>query len=432
MADVIVQVSNLSKKYQLGTIGYGSFRHDMQSWWARMRGREDPNAPVTGEGKSKQHGDFWALRDVNFDITQGERVGIIGKNGAGKSTLLKILSQITWPTEGTIKIRGKVASLLEVGTGFHQELTGRENVFLNGAIMGMKRAEIQKKFDEIVSFAGVEEFIDTPVKRYSSGMYVRLGFSVAAHLDSDILIVDEVLAVGDAAFQRKCLGKMESVSSQGRTVLFVSHNMFAIQNLCSRGILLEKGRTVFDGNVSDVVQFYMGYDKSKSGEIAWESQDTAPGNSLVKLKAVRIRANGRTVGNVNMDHDFDIEIEFWNLEEGARRMVSIDINNSIGVKVLLSANFPSVSLTPDPWFERRYSVGLFRSSCKIPGGLLNDDQYTVSVFINDTPTHSVYHNLDALAFIVEESGTMRNEYVGAWVAAVRPRLGWTSAQLPDE
>src|SRR5208337_1173804 len=212
MSNLVIRVENLSKKYQLGTIGYGSLRHDLSAWWAHARGKEDPNLRIGEKNRQDLHGDFWALKGVSFEVKQGDRLGIIGRNGAGKSTLLKVLSQITRPTQGTVRMKGRVASLLEVGTGFHGELSGRENVFLNGAIMGMKRREIQKKFDEIVSFSGVEQFIDTPVKRYSSGMYVRLAFAVAAHLEPDILIVDEVLAVGDIAFQKKCLGKMEDVA----------------------------------------------------------------------------------------------------------------------------------------------------------------------------------------------------------------------------
>lgn len=252
-----ISVENLSKMYRLGKIGYGTLRSDLSSWWAKIRGKEDPNVQIGKESRYGQRGEFWALRDVNFTIQKGERVGIIGRNGAGKSTLLKILSKITAPTEGYIKVNGRVTSLLEVGTGFHPELSGRENIFLNGAILGMKRAEIKANFDEIVDFAGISEFIDTPVKRYSSGMYVRLAFSVAAHLNSDILVVDEVLAVGDAEFQKKCIGKMENVSKdQGRTVLFVSHSITSINRLCETGILLNGGQVVEMGTIAKVIQTY--------------------------------------------------------------------------------------------------------------------------------------------------------------------------------
>lgn len=254
MSDAVIKIENISKKYMLGTVSSGTLYRDLQSWWARYKGNEDPNMPLNLKGQNEE---FWALKDVSFEIHQGDRVGIIGRNGAGKSTLLKILSRVTTPTSGQIQIKGRVASLLEVGTGFHAELTGRENIYLNGAILGMKKQEIANKFDEIVDFSGVEKFIDTPVKRYSSGMYVRLAFAVAAHLEPDILVVDEVLAVGDADFQKKCLGKMEDVSkNQGRTVLFVSHNMTAIRMLCNQGIFFDKGRLALNGSIEDAIQTY--------------------------------------------------------------------------------------------------------------------------------------------------------------------------------
>lgn len=256
----VIKVENLSKQYRLGKIGTGSLSHDLNRWWHSVRGKEDPYLKIgeTNDRSKKGNSDYvWSLRDLNFDIKQGDAVGIIGRNGAGKSTLLKILSRVTGPTTGSVKVKGRIASLLEVGTGFHPELSGRENIFLNGAILGMRKHEILRKFDEIVNFSGVERYIDTPVKRYSSGMYVRLAFAVAAHLESEILIVDEVLAVGDAEFQKKCLGKMNQVSKgEGRTVLFVSHNLGAVNNLCNRGIVLKNGNLLFDGETSDAVNKY--------------------------------------------------------------------------------------------------------------------------------------------------------------------------------
>jgi lipopolysaccharide transport system ATP-binding protein len=262
VSNTVIKVENISKQYRLGEVGTGTISHDLNRWWAKMRGKEDPflkigetNDRTTSKGSSDY---VWALKDINFDIQQGDAVGIIGRNGAGKSTLLKILSKTTTPTTGSIKIKGRIASLLEVGTGFHPEMTGRENIFLNGAILGMRKKEIARKFDEIVDFAGVERYIDTPVKRYSSGMYVRLAFAVAAHLESEILIVDEVLAVGDAEFQKKCLGKMGEVSKgEGRTVLFVSHNMNSIKDLCNKGILLQNGTLAQDADVNSVLSTYM-------------------------------------------------------------------------------------------------------------------------------------------------------------------------------
>ena len=258
----VIKVENLSKQYRLGLVGTGTFKEDTKRFWAKIRGKEDPYSTLGEENDRTQKGtsDFvWSLRDINFEVQQGDVLGIIGKNGAGKSTLLKILSKVTTPTAGSVKAKGRIASLLEVGTGFHPELTGRENIFLNGAILGMRKHEITRKLDEIIAFAGVERYIDTPVKRYSSGMYVRLAFAVAAHLESEILIVDEVLAVGDADFQKKCLGKMGDISkSQGRTILFVSHNMPSMSTLCSRGILLENGRITLDSSVSDCISGYFG------------------------------------------------------------------------------------------------------------------------------------------------------------------------------
>ena len=258
MSNTAISVENLSKSYRLGVISTGTFYGDLKRWWARQRGYSDPYQKLDEMDHGNRDGDtLWALDDVNFTVNQGETLGIIGRNGAGKSTLLKILSRVTAPTSGAVRIKGRIASLLEVGTGFHPELTGRENIYLNGAIMGMSKAEVGRKFDEIVDFSGVEKFIDTPVKRYSSGMYVRLAFAVAAHLEPEILVVDEVLAVGDAEFQKKCLGKMEAVATEGRTVLFVSHNMGAIQSLCQRGILINQGKIEVDGGVNEAIASYL-------------------------------------------------------------------------------------------------------------------------------------------------------------------------------
>jgi lipopolysaccharide transport system ATP-binding protein len=263
---IVISVENLSKTYHLGQIGTGTFADDLKVWWAKTRGKPNPLLKIGQKDHSNRDGEeLWALRDVSFTVEQGEVLGIIGRNGAGKSTLLKILSRVTAPTSGKIRVKGRIASLLEVGTGFHPELTGRENIYLNGAILGMSKQEVTRKFDEIVDFAEVEKFIDTPVKRYSSGMYVRLAFAVAAHLDPEILVVDEVLAVGDAAFQKKCLGKMGDVAKEGRTVLFVSHNMGAVANLCNRAVLLDGGRIVTIGAVDNVVGTY--------SEIAGSSRD---------------------------------------------------------------------------------------------------------------------------------------------------------------
>jgi len=257
MSETVIKVENLYKEYKLGTINNGTLYRDMQSWWAKLRGKEDPNSVISHDHNiDVDTGNLLALNDISFEVKRGEVLGIIGRNGAGKSTLLKILSRITAPTSGQIKIKGRIGSLLEVGTGFHPELTGRENIYMNGTILGMRKHEITAKLDEIIAFAEIEKFIDTPVKRYSSGMYVRLAFAVAAHLDPEILVVDEVLAVGDANFQKKCLGKMGEVAKEGRTVLFVSHNMGAVRSLCTRGILVYKGGKIFDGKIDDAIETY--------------------------------------------------------------------------------------------------------------------------------------------------------------------------------
>jgi lipopolysaccharide transport system ATP-binding protein len=320
MQKSVIRVENLSKEYRYGIIGHGTLYKDLQSWWARFRGKEDPNSKISMHGGPARTGErFWALKDVSFDVKEGEVLGIIGRNGAGKSTLLKVLSRVTTPTEGRVKIRGRITSLLEVGTGFHPELTGRENVYLDGMIHGMTKAEIRSRFDEIVEFSGIEKFIDTPVKRYSSGMNVRLGFAVAAHLEPEILIVDEVLAVGDAEFRRKCLDKMQDVSEGGRTVLFVSHNMHAIRELCQRGILLEGGKIVHSGPTDEVVDKYLSLASSDQNV----NEDILPRMHLrhnPDLEIFRIEmldTNGRVINAPKMKQDFCLKIYFKFHKSGA-------------------------------------------------------------------------------------------------------------------
>ncbi|TXE21555.1 ATP-binding cassette domain-containing protein [Psychroflexus gondwanensis] len=287
MKNIILTAQNISKQYRLGLVGTGTLSHDLNRWWASLRGKEDPYLKIGAENdrSKKAETDYvWALRDINFDVYDGDVLGIIGKNGAGKSTLLKILSRVTSPTTGTIKTKGRIASLLEVGTGFHPELTGRENIYLNGAIMGMTKAEIREKEEEIIEFSGCQLYVDTPVKRYSSGMRVRLAFAVAAHLEPDILVVDEVLAVGDAEFQKKAIGKMKDISgNDGRTVLFVSHNMAAVKSLCTRGIVLENGTSVFEGSAEESVDYYLREEESRIFKI---EDSLRKGNSKVQVKEI--------------------------------------------------------------------------------------------------------------------------------------------------
>jgi lipopolysaccharide transport system ATP-binding protein len=289
MKNIILKAENISKQYRLGQVGTGTIKHDFNRFWHKIRGKEDPYLKVgaVNDRSSKAKEEYvWALRDINFEVQEGEVLGIIGKNGAGKSTLLKILSRVTSPTTGVIKTKGRIASLLEVGTGFHPELTGRENIYLNGAILGMTRAEITAKLDEIVAFSGCEMYIDTPVKRYSSGMTVRLAFAVAAHLEPDILVVDEVLAVGDAEFQKKAIGKMQDISKgEGRTVLFVSHNMAAVKSLCTRGIVLEYGKVVFEANAEESVNYYLRVEDKEKNENLLERRDRE-GNGKLLFKQV--------------------------------------------------------------------------------------------------------------------------------------------------
>ncbi|OGW33232.1 MAG: hypothetical protein A2X59_04310, partial [Nitrospirae bacterium GWC2_42_7] len=309
------------------------------------------------------------------------------------------------------------------------ELTGRENIFLNGAILGMRKAEIGRKFDEIVSFAEIEKFIDTPVKRYSSGMYVRLAFAVAAHLEPEILIVDEVLAVGDAQFQKKCLGKMENVAREGRTVLFVSHNMLAVRNLCSRAIVLKQGRIVFSGTVSEAVDSYLHDEARSEGEVLWETPETAPGNNQVRLKAVRIVSDGVITAKPPLNKDIEVQIDYWNLEENSSRLLSIHVFNSMGELLITSANLKSTSLTYDPYPYEKYPVGLFRTTCIIPKLLLNNGMHYIKLWINQGMTSNIIALDNVISFDAQESEEMRTEFTGEWLGAIRPLLAWNTRQL---
>ncbi len=429
MSDIAIRVENLSKLYRLGQfIGYQTLRESLMNVFQAPFRRSRTTTDLRAGSPDSDY--IWALKDVSFEIKQGEVVGIIGRNGAGKTTLLRVLSRITDPTEGSAEIHGRVGSLLEVGTGFHPELSGRENIYLNGAVLGMRKKEVEHKFDEIVAFSGVEKFIDTPLKRYSTGMKVRLAFAVAAHLEPEILIVDEVLAVGDVEFQKKSLGKMGEFAGEGRTVLFVSHNMISLQNLCTRGILLESGRISMDGSITDVISKYLDLGAEYNGEVCWTSPEEAPGDERGRLKAVRIVSEGRTTGVVDISKEFRIEIDYWNLEDNGRRILSIHLHNSTGITVLTSGNLPSVSLTPDPWYSRPYPKGLFRTSCVIPGFLLNDGPHSISVFIMGAlATDNITRMLNVLPFIIEDTGAMRKEFTGKWLGAVRPRLQWQTTQL---
>ena len=341
MDEVVLKVDNVSKQYRLGEFGTGTLQHDINRWWHKIRGKEDPYLKI-GEtnDRSQFGGDYvWALRDLNFEVKQGEVLGVIGKNGAGKSTLLKILSRITGPSEGQILANGRIASLLEVGTGMHHELTGRENIFLNGAILGMTRAEVARKFDDIVDFSGCAKYIDTPVKRYSSGMMVRLGFAVAAFLEPEILIVDEVLAVGDAEFQEACIGKMKDVSKGGRTVLFVSHNMASIKALCQRGLLMDKGMIIYDGDVDECVDKYL----SMSVKVSDEGQ-VPEGASMYNTGQMRftkiamVDSDGRNNTKVPFKENINLEFEVDSKENLSGLLFDVRICTSDGIQMVHAMN----------------------------------------------------------------------------------------------
>lgn len=368
---------------------------------------------------------IWALKDVSFTVKRGEVVGIIGRNGAGKTTLLKILSRITEPTEGRAVIRGRVGSLLEVGTGFHPELTGRENIYLNGAILGMTRSEIGRKFEEIVSFAEIEKFLDTPVKHYSSGMYVRLAFAVAAHLEPEILLVDEVLAVGDAAFQKKCLGKLGDVAKKGRTVLFVSHNMAAVQRLCTRTIWLDGGKIEGDGNPRRVVSTYMNTSFSALTEQRWIDVSTAPGNEKVRLCRACIRPEGGSPSDpVTIQTPFVMEFEYWNLEPNTYLTLSLRVYNEQGIMV-----FNTAPIHESVWHGRPFPVGRFCSKCFVPGDLLNDGIHTVELLMVKDQGVVLFSKENLLVFDVRDEVERRGDWYGKWTGAVRPNLKWMTEFL---
>lgn len=421
-----ISVENVSKSYQLGTIGGASLVDDLTRWWARMRGQPDPLAKI-GQHHARHIGTtFFALDDVSFGVTQGEIVGIIGGNGAGKSTLLKILSQVTSPTSGQIQVRGRIASLLEVGTGFHPELTGRENIFLNGAILGMSKSEIRKKFDEIVDFSECEEFIETPVKRYSSGMYVRLAFAVAAHLEPEILIVDEVLAVGDAQFQKKCLGKMQAVGQEGRTVLFVSHTMSAITRLCSRAVLLGGGHVLRDGPAPEVVADYLNPEMGSVSVREWKDLTEAPGDEVVRLVAVRVRDESGLVSvGVDIRKPLGIEVEYQVTKPGSVLIPNIHILNGEGAHVFSSLNW-------DPeWRHQPRPVGRYRSVCWIPGNFMGEGSFVVTAALTTYSPYTIHAKAnEALTFQVIDSAegeTARGDYAGQMQGSVRPLLPWITS-----
>lgn len=402
---------DVSKRYVLHhrRPAYLTFRETLADSFGRLR-RLGSRSSGPEEGSEE----FWALRDINFQVDEGDRLAIIGRNGAGKSTLLKILSRITEPTTGTIRIRGRCASLLEVGTGFHPELTGRENILLNGAILGMTRQEIRRRFDEIVAFAEVERFLDTPVKRYSSGMYVRLAFAVAAHLEPDILVIDEVLSVGDAQFQKKCLGRMEQVGREGRTVIFVSHSMQTVLSLCNRGILLDQGRIAASGTAQDAVTAYRELGTASRTERTWAEPGQAPGNEWVRIRHVSVRADSGTGDGhitvrtpLTIEVVFDVHIRAESFFPGARL-------RTLYGDVIFGSGPEPVPIRP----------GSYRAECRIPGDLLNDGMYVIDIsFVRDSAV-LLYRAEEILTFEVHDIERLPGAWLGKIPGAIRPRLDW--------
>jgi lipopolysaccharide transport system ATP-binding protein len=426
MSDLAIRVEGISKQYRLGAKQerYKTLRDTLTEafmsplhWaerWRRGQATKAAELPET----------IWALKDVSFEVKRGEAIGIIGRNGAGKSTLLKVLSRITTPTAGYAEIRGRVGSLLEVGTGFHHELTGGENIYLNGAILGMRRAEVVRKFEEIVAFAEIEHFVDTPVKHYSSGMYLRLAFAVAAHLEPEILLVDEVLAVGDAMFQKKCLSKMQDVSQQGRTVLFISHNMPAVTRLCERTILLDEGRVQYDGPSHQAVGAYLISSFNTMAVREWPDQTKAPGNNIVRLRAVRVRTeDGRVADAADIRQSVGIEMEYEVVQSGYPMIPHFTLHNDEGIMV-----FAAFDLDP-AWRGRLRPAGRYVSTGWIPGNLLSEGTMFVGpAMITDHPRIVHFYTPDAVAFQVIdtlEGDSARGDLAGTIKGVVRPLLQWS-------
>lgn len=430
MGDTAIRVENLGKMYRIGgpQERYQTFRDAVTRAAGApfRRARDLMRGQAYGAAGLKE--EIWALKDLSFEVKHGEVVGIIGRNGAGKSTLLKILSRITEPTTGYVDIYGRVGALLEVGTGFHPELTGRENIFLNGAILGMSREEIRRKFDEIVSFAGVEKFIDTPVKHYSSGMGLRLGFAVAAHLEPEILIVDEVLAVGDAEFQKKSMGKMSEVAGQGRTVLFVSHNMAAVQAMCTRAIWLNHGQVVEQGNTDQIVSSYLNHAVESSTDQFYPNIEQAPGNDRIRVRRVRVvPSEGDPAEPISMVTPLRLEFEYWNLQPTLLNL-SLVFYTLDGVMA-----FNTAPVHDTYWLKNPHPKGLFSGVCEVPGYLLNSGTYRVQVLFVENQSRAIFVMDDALVFDVAEATEIRGEstWFGKWPGVLHPRLEWKTSQINE-
>jgi len=422
MSDVAIRAAGLGKRYRIGAKApYKTLREAITgALRAPLKMAANSLRGIPASARTSAAELVWALRNIEFEIKQGQAVGIIGRNGAGKSTLLKVLAQVTEPTEGYAEIRGRVGSLLEVGVGFHPELTGRENIYLNGSLLGMRKAEIDRNFDEIVAFAEVEQFLDTPVKHYSSGMYVRLGFAVAAHLQTEILFVDEVLSVGDVAFQEKCLGKMKDVAGGGRTVLFVSHNLLAVQALCEHALWLDKGALIAEGRPVTVVSSYLEQVRNSKTQISYDESCNAPGNDEVRVRRASVRPLSTNAnGAITVRSPLQIEFEFWNRREGALLDCGMNVFNQYGIHVLTSGTVDS----------RSYPAGVIRVRGQIPGDLLNTGVYRVELIISRGAEELILSCPDLLVFEVADCLTLRGVYYGDWPGVVRPKIQWNAEVL---
>jgi lipopolysaccharide transport system ATP-binding protein len=416
MSGVAIKVEDLSKLYALGQIGTGTISRDLERWWANVRGKEDPFAKIgqANDRTKKSESNFvWSLQDINFEVQKGDVLGIIGRNGAGKSTLLKVLSKITSPTKGRIYVDGRIASLLEVGTGFHPEMTGKENIFLNGSILGMRRHEIQKKLDEIVDFAGVAAYLDTPVKRYSSGMYVRLAFAVAAFLEPEILVVDEVLAVGDAEFQKKCIGRMKDVSvNEGRTVLFVSHNMAAVKSLCTKGIVLKNGQLDFSGTQLEAVQHYQSAQSASASFVHEGELDQAPGNQHIKL--LRFQAKPLEGETLSISSGLTFEVEFYNHKENINLDVTFELVNMDEVVVF----HHGAILTENKDSQK----GVYRVGGTLPPQFLNAGSYRFNLIFGENQRFGLWGKNDVVMFEIANEVLGTNSKILPGV--VRPNIAY--------
>lgn len=417
MSNLAIKLENISKLYRLGQVGTGTLQQDIKRWWWKMRGKGDPFAKVgeVNDRSTKGVSDYiWALKDVNFEVEKGEVLGIIGRNGAGKSTLLKILSKTTSPTSGSIKINGRIASLLEVGTGFHPELTGRENIYLNGAILGMTKREIRSKFDEIVDFSGVERYIDTPVKRYSSGMYVRLAFAVAAHLEPEILIVDEVLAVGDAEFQKKCLGKMKDVSvNDGRTVLFVSHNMAAVRTLCNQGLVMQNGSISYIGGALESVEYYQKLSNISTFFEHKGNTENAPGNNNIKILKFETKPTNGDYLTISSGVDF--ELEFYNNKTNINLDVTFELINSDEIAIFHIGELITV--------DKDSKKGIYKVQGQIPTNLLNAGTYKFNLIFGEDQKYPLYIQNEVIQFEILNESLGSNSNISAGI--IKPKLNFS-------